>query len=84
MQTNTGSIAIPDTMFEEMINNQNKSLEIVIEDPSSPIETNTHYVEMSLFDTFYEDYIDFKNYIRDILDARYLNGTNFRGFRTKS
>ena len=28
---------------------------------------------MSLFDTFYEDYIDFKNYIRDILDARYTN-----------
>ena len=28
---------------------------------------------MSLFDTFYEEYIDYKNYIRDILDARYLN-----------
>ena len=28
---------------------------------------------MSLFDTFYEDYIDFKNYIRDILDARDVN-----------
>ena len=35
---------------------------------------NTHYVEMSLFDTsFYEDYIDFKNYIRDVLHARYTN-----------
>ena len=88
MQTNTDSIAIPDTRFEKMINNQNKSLEIVIENPSSPIKRqNRHYVEMSLFDTFYEDYIDFKNYIWDILDARYLNGTNFcgsRGFRTKA
>ena len=28
---------------------------------------------MSLFDTFYEDYTDFKNYIRDILDARDAN-----------
>ena len=28
---------------------------------------------MSLFDAFYEDCIDFKNYIRDILDARYAN-----------
>ena len=28
---------------------------------------------MSLFDTFYEDYMDFKNYIRVILDERYTN-----------
>ena len=28
---------------------------------------------MSLSDAFYEDCIDFKNYIRDILDARYAN-----------
>ena len=34
---------------------------------------NTHYVELSLFQTFYEDYIDFKNYIKDILDARYTD-----------
>ena len=26
-----------------------------------------------LFDTSYEDYIDFENYIRDILDAKYAN-----------
>ena len=57
-----------------MTNNQNKSLEIVIENPSSPMKRqSTHYVEMSLFDAFYEDCIDFKNYIRDILDARYAN-----------
>ena len=56
MQRNTDSIANPDTMFENMINNQNKSLEIVREDSSSPIKRqNTHYVEMSLFDTFCED-----------------------------
>ena len=56
MQRNTDSIANPDTMFEKMINNQNKSLEIVREDPSFPIKRqNTHYVEMSLFDTFCED-----------------------------
>ena len=60
MQTNTDSIANPDTMVEKMINNQNKSLDIVREDPSSPTKRqNTHYVEMSLFDTFCEDYIDF-------------------------
>ena len=74
IQRNTDSMANPDTMFEKMINNQNKSLEIVMEDSSSPVKRhNTHYVEMSLFDTFYEDYMDFKNYIRDILDARYRN-----------
>ena len=28
---------------------------------------------MSLFDIFYDDYIDFKKYMRDILDARYTN-----------
>ena len=61
-------------MFEKMIINQNINLEIVIEDPSSPVKRqNTHYVEMSLFNTFYEDHNDFKNYIRDILDARYTN-----------
>ena len=35
IQTNTDSIANLDTMFEKMINNQYKNLEIVIEDPSS-------------------------------------------------
>ena len=65
------SIANPDTMFEKMIINQNKNLEIVIEDPSSPvIRQNMHYIEMSLFNAFYEDCIDFKNHIRDILDTR--------------
>ena len=74
IQTNTDSIANPDIMFEKMIINQNINLEIVIEDPSSPVKRqNTHYVEMSLFNTFYEDHNDFKNYIRDILDARYTN-----------
>ena len=62
IQTKTGSIANPDTMFEKMINNQNKSLEIVIQNPFSPVKRhNTHYVEMNLFDTFYENHIDFKN-----------------------
>ena len=42
MQTNTDSIANPDTMFEKMINNQNKSLEIVREDPSSPKRDKIH------------------------------------------
>ena len=61
-------------MFEKMIYNQNKSLEIFIEDPSSPVKRqNTHYTEMSLFDIFYEDYIDFKNYIRYILDTTCTN-----------
>ena len=75
IKTSSDSIANPDTMFEKMINNQNKSLEIAIEDPSSRLKRqNMRYVEMSLLDTFYgEDYIDFKNYIRYILDARYTN-----------
>ena len=59
--TNSDFIANPDTMFEKRTNNQNKSLEIAIDDPSSPVETyNTHYVAMSLLGTFYEDYIDLK------------------------
>ena len=57
-----------------MKNNQSKSLGIVIEAPSSSAKRqNTHYFEMSLFDTFQEDYIDFKNYNKNILDARYTN-----------
>ena len=61
-------------MFEKMINNQNKSLNIIIEESFPPVNRkNTHNVEMSLFDAFYEDYIDFKNFIRDVLDARYTN-----------
>ena len=57
-----------------MNNYQDKSLGIVIEAPSSSVKRqNTHYFEMSLFDTFQEDYIDFKNYSKDILDARYTN-----------
>ena len=61
-----------------MINNQNESLEIVIEDQSSQVKRqNTHCVEMSLFDTFYEDYVDFKNYIRDILGAIFHLGFKF-------
>ena len=73
-QISNNSIANPDTMFQKMINNQNESLKIVIEDPCSPIKRqNTYYVEMSLFDIFYDDYIDFKKYMRDILDARYTN-----------
>ena len=56
IQRNTDSFANPDTMFEKIINNQNKSLEIVIEDSSSLVKRhNMHYVEMSLLDTFYED-----------------------------
>ena len=74
IQTNTDSIENPDSMFEKMINSQNKSLDIIIEDSCSPVNRkNMHYVEVSLFDAFYENYIDFKNYIRDILDARYTN-----------
>ena len=50
------SITNPDTMFEKMIANQNKNLEIVIEHPSSPaIRQNMHYIEISLLNTFYED-----------------------------
>ena len=74
IQTNTDSIENPDSMFEKMINSQNKSLDIIIEDSCSPVNRkNMNYVEVSLFDAFYENYIDFKNYIRDILDARYTN-----------
>ena len=54
IQTNTDSIANLDTMFEKMINNQYKNLEIVIEDPSSRLKRqNMRCVEMSLLDTFY-------------------------------
>ena len=68
IQTKNVSIANPDTIFEKMISNPNKSLEIVMEDPYSPVyKQNKHYNEMSLFNTFYQDDINFKNYIRDVL-----------------
>ena len=38
IQTNTDSIANPDNIFEKMVIKQNKNLEIVIEDTSSPIK----------------------------------------------
>ena len=50
-------------MFKQMINNQNKSLEIIIKKSRSPVRRqNTHYVAPY-----------FKNYMRDILDVRYAN-----------
>ena len=67
-------------MFKKMINNQNKSLEIIIKKSCSPVsKQNTHYVApwlkffMVLHILCYEEYTDFKNYMRDILDARYTN-----------
>ena len=44
----------PSQILKKMINDQNESLEIVIDDQSSQVKRqNTHCVEMSLFDTFY-------------------------------
>ena len=43
IEARTDSNPNPDTMFETMINDQNESLEIVIEDPSAPVKRqNTH------------------------------------------
>ena len=55
IQTNTDSIVTLTLCFKKwLINNKSKILEIVIEDPSSPIKRqNTYYVQMSLFGTFY-------------------------------
>ena len=67
-------------MFKKMIDNQNKSLEIIIKKSCSPVNRqNTHYVapclkfSMVLHILCYEEYTDFKNYMRDILDVRYAN-----------
>ena len=61
IQTNNDSIANPVTIFEKMISNPNKSLEIVMEDPYFAVyKQNKHYVEMSLFNTSYQDDINFK------------------------
>ena len=75
IQITTDSIANPDTMFKKIINNQNKSLEIIIKKSCSPVSRqNTHYVApwlkffMVLHILCYEEYTDFKNYMRDILD----------------
>ena len=63
-------------MFDIMINSQNKILEIVTEEPPSQLKRqNMYYVEMSLLEGFFEDYIDLENYIRHVLDATYTNLT---------
>ena len=63
-------------MFDIMINSQNKILGIVTEEPSSQLKRqNMYYVEMSLLEGFFEDYIDLENYIRHVFDARYTNLT---------
>ena len=57
-------------------NNEFKvSLEIVVNDIKEAQTTiNCEYVTTELFDTFYNDYIDFKHYINDILST--LNEIN--------
>ena len=50
-------------------------LEIVLNDIKEAQTTiNCEYVTTELFDTFYNDYIDFKHYINDILST--LNEIN--------
>ena len=39
---------------------------------SIPLKSS-HLVEMALFDAFYEDYIDFKNSVNDILNSKFKN-----------
>ena len=39
---------------------------------SFPLKSS-HLVEMATFDAFYEDYIDFKNYVNDILNSKFKN-----------
>ena len=34
---------------------------------------NSHLVDMTTFDAFYNDYIDFKSYVNDILNAKFKN-----------
>ena len=57
-------------------NNEFKvSLEIVVNDIKEAQTTiNCEYVTTELFDAFYNDYIDFKHYINDILST--LNEIN--------
>ena len=57
-------------------NNEFKvSLEIVVNDIKEAQTTiNCEYVTTELFDTFYNDYLDFKHYINDILST--LNEIN--------
>ena len=57
-------------------NNEFKvSLKIVVNDIKEAQTTiNCEYVTTELFDTFYNDYIDFKHYINDILST--LNEIN--------
>ena len=39
---------------------------------SFPLKSS-HLVEMATFEAFYEDYIDFKNYVNDILNSKFKN-----------
>ena len=41
--------------------------------PLAQNNINSHLVDMTTFDAFYDDYIDFKSYVNDILNAKFKN-----------
>ena len=62
------SISSPKTFATPFnINKENLSAQ-----NSFPLKSS-HLVEMATFDAFYEDYIDFKNYVNDILNSKFKN-----------
>ena len=62
------SISSPKT-FETPFNKNKENLSA---QNSFPLKSS-HLVEMATFDAFYEDYIDFKNYVNDILNSKFKN-----------
>ena len=62
------SISSPKT-FETPFNINKENLSA---QNSFPLKSS-HLFEMATFDAFYEDYIDFKNYVNDILNSKFKN-----------
>ena len=62
------SISSPKT-FETPFNINKENLST---QNSFPLKSS-HLAEMATFDAFYEDYIDFKNYVNDILNSKFKN-----------
>ena len=62
------SISSPKT-FETPFNKNKENLSA----QNSFLLKSSHLVEMATFDAFYEDYIDFKNYVNDILNSKFKN-----------
>ena len=76
-------ISLEDTTQLQNLGNESEYVEEtnqdIVETPNATNTTssnNQKFVTMEFFDTFYDDYIEFKNYIRDIMNENFQSSHN--------